>query len=104
MEQASGEPDGVEDRRGDSSPREPLDLAIEEPDVETGVVRDERHVACECEKSADGELGSGSCSKVVSANPGQRRDVRGYDDPGIDERLEGVVQGERANASSTDLA
>ena len=41
-EQPPREPDGVDDRRGDAPAREPLDLAVEEAQVEARVVGDER--------------------------------------------------------------
>ena len=56
VEEPAREPDGVDDRRGDAPAGEPLDGAVEEADVEAGVVRGERRVAREREEAADGEL------------------------------------------------
>ena len=52
-EQASREPDGVDDRRGDAPSGEQLDLAVEEREVEARVVRDDRRVAGEGEQLPD---------------------------------------------------
>ena len=51
-EHSPREPDGVDDRRGDSPARQPLHLAVEEADVEARVVGDEHRVAGELEEAA----------------------------------------------------
>ena len=53
FEQPPREPDGVDDRGSDAPASEPLDLDVEEPEVEARVVRDEDGVAGEVEEAAD---------------------------------------------------
>ena len=60
FEQPPREPDGVDDRGRDAPAREPLDLDVEEPEVEARVVRDEDGVAGEVEEPADDLLGRGA--------------------------------------------
>jgi hypothetical protein len=104
LEEPSGEPDGVDDRGREAAPGKALDLTLEEPDVEASVVRNEGGVAREREKAADGELGPRRATKVVRLDPGQRRDAGRKYDPRVDERLERLVDGQRANAHGADLA
>ena len=103
-EQAPREPDGVDDRRGDATPREELDLPVEEGEVEAGVVRDDRRVAGEREQAADGELGAWRSRERLGADPGDGRDGGGKRDPWVDERLERVLELESPNALRPDLA
>ena len=64
-EQAPGEPDRVDDRRGHPPAGEALDGAVEEAHVEPRVVRDEHRVAGEREEAADGEIGAGRPAHVA---------------------------------------
>ena len=58
VEKTAREPDGVDDGRSDPAAGEPLDGAIDEADVEAGIVSAERRVAREREEPADRQLGS----------------------------------------------
>ena len=55
-EQPSGEPDRVDDGRRDLPPGEPGDLDVEEGEIETRVVRDERCVPGERDEPPHREL------------------------------------------------
>ena len=76
-EQAAGEPDCVDDRRRDPPTRQPLHLAVEEADVEAGVVGDEDSVTREIEEAANRELHRRCAAQRCRVDPGQRRDRSG---------------------------
>ena len=105
VQQAPGEPDRVDHRRGDPAPGQSLDGVVEEPDVEAGVVRHERRIAGEREKAA-GRASSGArrCAQLGVAEPGERAIGRRQRDAGIDERLEGLRDLERLDPHGADLA
>ena len=104
-EEPSGEPDGVHDGSGDAPARQVRHLAVEEREVEPRVVRDERGVSGERDEAA-GRHGRraerhgarAGWMPVSDATAGRQRDAR------VDERLERVVELERANALRADLA
>ena len=98
------EPDGVDDRRGDPPPGEELDLAVEEGEVEARVVRDERAVAGELEEAPDRELGPRRAAQRRLPDAGERGDRGGERDARVDERLERVLELERADPLRADLA
>ena len=103
-EQPPREPDGVDDRCGDSPAGQPLDLAVEEADVEARVVRDEHRVAGELEEAAHRELDRRCAAQLARVDPGQRRD-RGRQRPArVDERLEPLLELEAAHPHRADLA
>ncbi len=56
-EQPPREPHGVDDLRGNAAAGEPLDLPVEEGDVEACVVGHEDAAPGEGEETADGEVG-----------------------------------------------
>ena len=103
-EQAAGEPDGVDDRRRDPPSRQPLHLAVEEADVEAGVVGDEDGIAREIEEAANRELHRRCAAQRRRVDPGQRRDRRGQGSPRIDERLEPLGEVEAVDPNGADLA
>ena len=76
-EQSPREPDGVDDRRGDATPRQELHLPVEEGEVEAGVVRDDRRVPGEREQAADGQLGAWRSRERLRADPRDGRDGGG---------------------------
>ena len=104
LEKPPREPDRVDDRRRDAPAGEPLDLALEEREVEARVVRDERRVAREAEEAADGQLRARRPPQVGVADPGERGDVGRERRARVDERLERVLDRERADAHRADLA
>jgi hypothetical protein len=104
VEEPSGEPHGVDDRRRYALPGELLDRAVEESDVEPSVVRNERCVAGESEKAKDGEFCAWRAAELPSRDPRQSRDRRREDDARVDERLERLVDRQCANADCPDLA
>ena len=104
VEKAAREPDGVDDGGGDPAAREPLDRAVDEADVEAGVVSAERRVAGEREEPADRELGSRRAAELGVLQAGQPRDRRRQRHAGLHERLERVRDLERLDANRTDLA
>ena len=103
-EHSPREPDGVDDRCGDSPAGQPLDLAVEEADVEARVVRDEHRVAGELEETTHRELDRRCAAQLARVDPGQRRD-RGRQRPArVDERLEPLLELEAAHPHGADLA
>ncbi len=58
----------------------------------------------EAEEAADGQLGARSSPQVCVADPGESGDARRKRGTGVDERLEGVLDRERAHAYRSDLA
>ena len=104
LKEAAREPDGVEHGRADAFPREPVDLVLQEADVEAGVVRRERSVAGEREEAPYRDLRARGPSQIVLADPGERRDERRQSGAGIDERLERLGDLERSDADGADLA
>ena len=75
-EDAPREPDGVDDGRRDPPAGQPLDLAVEEADVEARVVRDEHRVAGELQEATHRELDGRCATQLARVDPGQRRDRR----------------------------
>ena len=69
MKQPPREPHGVDDRRGDALAGELGDGAIEEADVEAGVVGDERRVAGERQEPTHGELRTRRGAQLGVAKP-----------------------------------
>ena len=104
MQQPPREPHGVDDRRGDALAGEVGDGAVEEADVEARVVGDERRVAREGEEAAHGELRTRRGAQLGVAKPRQPDDRGRKRDAGTDERLEGLVELQRLDADSADLA
>ena len=95
VEQPAGEPDRVDDRRGDPPAGQPLDLAVEEAEVEAGVVGDEHRVARELEEAAHRELDRRRAPQRPRVDPGQRRDRGRQRPPRVDERLEPLLELQR---------
>ena len=98
------QPDGVDDGRGDATPGEELDLAVEEGEVEARVVSHQRRVAGELEEAPHRELHPRRSAERGLADPGERRDRRRERHARVDERLEGVLELERADPLRADLA
>ncbi len=103
-EQPSGEPDRVDDGRGDLPPGEPGDLDVEEGEIEPRVVRDERCVPGERDELPHRELGPRRPSQRARLDPRERGDGRWERDAGIDERLERVLELQRSYPLGADLA
>src|SRR5204863_10159655 len=103
-EETAGESDGVHDRAGKTRAREALRLAVEEREVEAGVVRDEHGVARELEESPHGDRRMRMAAQICVAQAGQRADRRPDRDAGVDEQLEFLLQLELADAHRADLA
>ena len=72
LEQAPREPHGVDDGRRDAPTGEPLDLSVEEREIEAGVVRDERGVAGEADEAAHCRRHRGRPGRSRGADPGER--------------------------------
>ena len=70
VEQPPREPDGVDDGGRHPPARDPLHLAVEEREVEAGVVRDEHAVPGEVEEAAHRVLG---CAALHAATPAGSR-------------------------------
>ena len=103
-EQAAREADGVDDRRRDPRPRQPLGLPVEEREIEARVVRDEHRVAGECEEAPQRDLHGRRASKLPVGEAGERRH-RGPERPRrIDERLELRLDLELPDPHRSDLA
>ena len=103
-EHAPGEPDRVHDGRRDTPAGEPLDLPVEEPEIETCVVGDEARVTREGEEAADGLLRSRRAEHGARADPRDRRDRRRDRNARVDEGLERRRQLVRLDALRPDLA
>ena len=103
LEEAAGEPDGIEDGSCDAPARQPLDLAVEEPQVEARVVGDQRRLSGEAQKLPDGDRRAGGRPQVGRADPGERGDVRREERAGVDERLERLHDLELVDANGADL-
>ena len=104
LEQAAREPHGVDHRRCEPPPGQPLHLDVEEAEVEAGVVRDEDGVARELEEAPHRELGRWRAAQRGRLDPRERRDRRRQRPPRVDERLEGLRQLELADPNGADLA
>src|SRR6476619_7904793 len=104
MQQPSRQPHSVDDRRGDTLAGEVGDGAIEEADVEAGVVGGERRVARERQEPTHGELRTRGDAQLRVAKPSQPNDRGREGDAGTDERLEGLLEPQRLDPDSTDLA
>ena len=104
MEEAPGEPDGVDDRRGDPTAREALDRTVDEADVEARVVSGQRSVAREGEEPADRELGPGSAPQLRVVEARHAGDRRRQRDAGLDERVERLGDLEPTDPRGADLA
>lgn len=81
-----------------------FDLAVEEGEVEAGVVRHDRRIAGEREQASYGDVGARRAPQRLGANPGDRRDGRRERDPRVDECLESVLELERPDPLRADLA
>ena len=103
-EQPSRQPDRVDDRRGEPSALDQLDLAVEEADVEAGVVRDEDRRPTRSRGSAGPPRRATARPQVAVLDPGQRGDDRGKRDSGVDERLERARVRQPVDAHRADLA
>ena len=104
VEKAAREPDRVDHGRRDPPPGQPLDLAVEEAEVEAGIVRDEHGVAGELEEAPDRELGRRRAREGARVDSGQGGDRDGQRPPWVDQGLEALRQLERAHADGADLA
>ena len=103
-EHSPREPHGVDNRCGDSPPGQPLDLAVEEADVEPGVVRHEHRVACELQETTHRKFDRRCTTQLARVDPGECGD-RGRQRPArVDERLEPLLELEAAHTDRTDLA
>ena len=87
LQQSSREPHGVDDGRSDSPPREALDLAVEEREVEAGVVRDEGRVAGERDEAPHGNRDPGTPRELAGLDAGEVRHGRRERNAGVDEGL-----------------
>ena len=103
-EHSPREPDGVDDRCGDSPAGQPLDLAVEEADVEARVVRDEHRVAGELEEATHRKLDRRCAAQLARVDSGQSRDRGGQRPARVDERLEPLLELEAAHPHRADLA
>jgi hypothetical protein len=103
-EEASCKPDRVEHRGRQPSPFEGFDLAVEEADVEAGIVGDEHALAGEREKTAHGLRGGRSTAEVTLSNAGQGGDRTRERASGIDQGLEPTGLCEIDDADGADLA
>ena len=104
LEQAPGERGGAERRLGKPPAVQPLQLPLQEPLVEAGVVGGERGVAGEGDEAFD-DARHGWCSaQLVLAQSGQTRYRLRESNARVDERLERIDQLERPYARCSDLA
>ena len=103
-QQATGERDRVDDRRGEARARQPFGLAIEEREIEARVVRDEHRVAREREEVAHRGRGRRRAAELPVGEPGERRDRRSERHARVDERLELVDELEALHQHGADLA
>ncbi len=85
-------------------PGEPLELAVDEPDVEARVVGDEHGVACERREPSQRRRDPWRLPERLVGEPGQPPDRRRQRHAGRDERLEGVPELEPLDADGPDLA
>ena len=67
LQEPPRQPDGVDHRRRDPPPGDPLDLAVEEPEVEARVVGDEHVVAGEPQEPAHRHLGARRATELGRA-------------------------------------
>ena len=103
-EHSPRQPDGVDDLGGDSPARQPLDLAVEEADVEPCVVGDEHRVAGELEETTHCKLHRRCAAQLARVDPRQGRDRSRQGPARVDERLEPLLELESAHAHRADLA
>jgi len=103
-EEPAGEPDRVDDRRGDPVAGQAHRLVVEEGHVEPRVVRDEDGVAAELEKASNARSDRWRAAELGVAQPGQRRDRGLQRRAGVGERLEALRQLEPAHPHGADLA
>ena len=103
-EQAPRERHRVDDGRRDPRAGEQLRLAVEEGEVEAGVVRDEHRVAGEGEEPADGGPRRRRAAQLPVGQPGERRRARRERRARIHERLEVGAELESLHAHRADLA
>src|SRR5439155_23296389 len=103
-EQAAREPDRVDDRPGQSGSRETLGLAVEEREVEAGVVSHEDGIAGELEKAPDGDARMSLAAQLRIVETGESADRGRERYAGIDEQLEILLKLEPAHSHRADLA
>ena len=100
----SGEPDRVDDGRGDPAAGQAHRLVVEERHVEPCVVRDQHGVAAELEEAPDARGDRRRAPQVGVPEPGQRGDRRLERRAGVRQRLEALGQLEPAHTHGADLA
>ena len=104
-EQPAREPDGVHHGRSQAAAGDQLDLAVEEGQVEAGVVGDEDGVlAGEGEEAADRRRRARRPAQVAVMDPRQARDHGRELDARVDERLERACREQCLDADGADLA
>ena len=103
-EQLPGEADGVDDRRRQPAAGEQLDLAVEEREVEAGVVRDDdRALAREGEERADCGAGPRRPAQVAVGDAGDPGDDRRDGDAGST-RVWNVPAGRSASTRTAPIS
>ncbi len=87
-EQAARERDGVEHRQLEPASVDRTERALQEADVEAGVVRDEDAPLRQPQQLAQRRADGSGASQVAPADPGDRRDQRRQRHARVDEALE----------------
>src|SRR6202012_4780357 len=103
-EHVARERDGVDDRRRDSPARHPLELTVDEADVEGRIVCDEHRVTGELAEAPQGRADARCSAQLSLCQPGQAPDLRGEGDAGCDERLDPVDCPQSFDPDGADLA
>ncbi|MDX6387194.1 MAG: hypothetical protein QOD85_996, partial [Gaiellaceae bacterium] len=103
-EQATGETDGVDDRRCEASAGHPLCLAVQKREIEAGVVRDQHRVARELEEAADRDAGMRLAAELGVVEPRDRRNRGPQRNARVDEELELLRKLEVSDSHRADFA
>ena len=104
FQQAPGEGGGAEGRLGEPPTVQGLQLSLEEPLVEAGVVGGERCVTGERDEASDDARDGGCTAQLLVAKTGQTRYRWRESQTGVDERLERIDELECSHARCSDLA